>query len=100
MDAVTAARLRLRLYEPSRIWQRTTPPLNLLGGYRFAAAPALDADLLRATLAAPATPFDVAVSPSGNRYALDPADPLELPAFLRRSETRVLLVAPLTARRR
>jgi hypothetical protein len=65
---------------PDAIFQRETPPVNLLGGYKFPAAPKLDPDLVKNIEEGidPAPSFNV------DRLLADDGHPSDIPAFLRR----------------
>lgn len=68
--AIEAARAQWRPVEQQQIFQRDTPPLNVIGGYRFPGAPAVD------------------LSPTGRSVtgavATNSPDDLSIPDFLRR----------------
>jgi hypothetical protein len=67
--------------------QRQTPPLNLIGGNRFADAPKLKPDLRQAIVASERTlvvDYVEDAPPLAEAWSLVPDHGLEIPAFLRR----------------
>ena len=70
---------------PDAIFQRETPPVNLLGGYKFPAAPQLDPDLVKTIRIEEG--IDPAPSSNIDHLLADDGHPSGIPAFLRRVAT-------------
>jgi hypothetical protein len=87
LDPATAARVARDnakgKEDPKALIQRRTPPLNLIGGHRFAGAPELKADLRKGIVATERTLVTDRVDDAPPiAWAAD--EDLEIPAFLRR----------------
>jgi hypothetical protein len=73
-------RTNARFWDEAALVKRGTPPVNLIGGYRFPGAPRIQLEAI------PLEPQLVTVAPSAVPLAptVAQADPLAIPAFLRR----------------
>ena len=101
LDRQAVARVRAKneltvdpadLENPAALFQRKTPPLNLLGGYRFESVPALDQELVktipwmesRLGEPLPTVPSPRLVPTESAAPISEAEDPLAIPEFLRR----------------
>jgi hypothetical protein len=107
LDEKTAARQRAAnkltidpadFENAAALFQRKTPPLNLLGGYRFESTPALDQELVktipwmesRLGEPLPTVPSPRLVPTESAAPIFEAEDPLAIPEFLRRPRARLL----------
>jgi hypothetical protein len=91
LDPATAARVARdnakATENPKALFQGRTPPLNLIGGHRFADAPGLKPDLRQAIVTTERTLAMDRVDdapPLAGDWSLVPDQGLEIPAFLQR----------------